>query len=111
MLINALNKKQRATQDIIDKLHHQKEVACSDHAKDVQEKEDVEDRILNTEEYLSIAVMRLQQRAKRPDSERGRDPSEWALDEEVRELRWELHQLGITHKKLEANIDRLEKLI
>lgn len=110
-ILGALYKKQNATADLIAKLMNQKEVASNDHAKDMAEKEEVENRIAAVEDYLSVAVARLQQRTKRPDSERGRDPAEWALDEEVRELRWELHQLATTHKKLETNIDRLEKLI
>jgi len=110
-ILAALHKKQNATMDLVAKLQKQKDVACADHEQDVEEKHEVEERIMAVEEYLSIAIVRLQDRTKRPDSERGRDPAEWALDEEVRELRWELHQLGNTHKKLENNIDKLEKLI
>ena len=33
------------------------------------------------------------------------------MDEEVRELRWELHELGNTHKKLAKSIHKLGKLI
>jgi len=110
-ILGALYKKMNSTADLIAKLTKQKEVASADHEKDNAEKDEVEQRIAAVEDYLGVAISRLQQRLKRPDSERGRDPAEWALDEEVRELRWELHQLASTHKKLEASIDRLEKLI
>jgi hypothetical protein len=110
-IIAALRTKMNATADIIDKLKSQKDHAVEQHQKDMTEKEEVEQRIGAIEEYLSVAISRLQHRCRRPDSERGRDPAEWALDEEIRELRWELQQLASTHKKLEANLDKLEKLI
>merc|ERR1711998_123775 len=109
--MGALAKKMEDTERLIDKLAKQKQQAIEDHAKDNEEKELVEGRIAAVEDYLSVAVARMQHRMSRPSSEKGRDPAEWALDEEVRELRWELHGLAQSHKKLEANLDKLEKLI
>jgi len=110
-LLSALHKKQNATSDLLSKLNKEKQIAYQNYEKDLAEQEEVERRIAAVEDYLGVAVVRLQKRSQRPSSERGRDPAEWALDEEVRELRWELHELGNTHKKLAASINKLGKLI
>jgi len=110
-ILSALHKKRNGTMDLVSKLQKQKEIAYQDYERDITEQEEVESRIAAVEDYLSIAVCRLQTRQKRPASERGRDPAEWALDEEVRELRWELHGLGTTHKRLVESIAKLGKTI
>jgi soluble cytochrome b562 len=109
-MVATLSKKINRTEDQITNLQIAISQAQSDMQADSKEMVNVEMRQAAVDDFLSVALARLEKRVERPVEEQARDPAHYALETEIRQARAEMAKLNTDHVRLSRSIIDLTKL-
>eukprot|EP00656_Telonema_subtile_P008965 TRINITY_DN14190_c0_g1_i2.p1 TRINITY_DN14190_c0_g1~~TRINITY_DN14190_c0_g1_i2.p1 ORF type:complete len:879 (-),score=336.10 TRINITY_DN14190_c0_g1_i2:98-2734(-) len=109
-MLKALKHKTNKLEDQVSKLTESIEHAELDIQADAAELAEAELRQEAVEDFLQVALMRVEKRGERPRGEQVPDPAHHALEVELREGKAELTKLKNDQMRLKLNIAKLQQL-
>jgi len=109
-MIAAISKKVNLISDQIASQNVAIDQTESDMQADAKEMVNVEMRQSAVDDFLTVALARLEKRVERPIEEQARDPAHYALELEIRQARAEMAKLNADHVRLSRSVIDLAKL-